>query len=58
MHKLWWHGGKWTICPTRSAPRRYPPLAQAAYRSWVKRGMPYNAAGGFFKQKPHGDKDD
>ncbi len=50
MHRLWWHCGKWQIVPRRAAPRQYRPLREAALRSWVARGMPHNAAGGYFKR--------
>ena len=50
MMRLWWHCGRWTIVPARCAPRRYKPLRDAAYRSWVERGMPHNAGGGYYKR--------
>ena len=42
--------GRWTIVPHRKAPRRYRPLREAAYHSWVARGMPHDASGGYLKR--------
>lgn len=54
MHKLYWHCGQWRIRPKRSAPRQYKPLRDGAFTSWVRRGQPYNAAGGYYKRGREG----